>query len=63
MIAISIGKKLIHKNRSKRNTYSIVHYERLIEIERESEEICAMQYDKIEMYEKKWDKYKNAIVE
>ena len=34
-----IGKKLIYQIRGKRNTYSIVHFERLIEAERESEEI------------------------
>ena len=33
------------------------HFERIIEIERESEEINALNQDKMDIYEKKWEKY------
>ena len=32
----------------------MVHYKRLMDIERESEETYAIQNDTMEMYEKKW---------
>ena len=43
---------MTHQNRIKRNAYSLLQYERLIEIERKSEKTYAMQNNKIEMYEK-----------
>ena len=36
--------------------YSIIHFKRLIEMERESEETYAFQNYKIELYEYKWEK-------
>ena len=30
------------------------HFERILELERESEEIHALNNDKIDMYERKW---------
>ena len=33
------------------------HFERTLELERESEEIYALTHDKIELYERKWEKY------
>ena len=40
--------------------YSMRHFERIIEIERESEEIHALNQDEIDIYEKKWEKYLTA---
>ena len=37
--------------------YSMRHLERIIELERASEEIYALNQDKINIYEKKWEKY------
>ena len=37
------------------NIYSMVHFERLFEKERGSEEIYVIQNDKIETYERKWE--------
>ena len=56
-LILLIGKKLIYQNRGTRNSYSIRHFERVLELERESEEIYAQSQDKIELYEKKWEKY------
>ena len=39
----------------------MVLFQRLFDLERDSEEIHAVQNDKIEMCEKKWEKYKNDI--
>ena len=36
------------------------HFEILLEIERESEEIYAINRDTMELYERKWDKFINA---
>ena len=33
------------------------HFERIFELERESEEIHALTHDKIELQESKWEKY------
>ena len=33
------------------------HFERILELERESEEIHALNNDKLEIYERKWEKY------
>ena len=33
------------------------YFERLLEVERKSEEIHALNNDKLEMYERKWEKY------
>ena len=52
-----IGKKVIYQNRNKGQLYSIVHCERLIELEQESEEIFATQDDKVEMFKKELEKY------
>ena len=56
-LIITIAKKVIYQNRGKRNIYSIRHFETLLEIERESEEIYAINNDILELYERKWDKY------
>ena len=37
------------------------HFETLLEIERESEEIYAINQDTLELYERKWDKYINVL--
>ena len=50
-------KKIIYQNRGTRNGYSIRNFERVLELERESEEIYAQSQDKIELYARKWEKY------
>ena len=59
-LIIIIAKKVIYQNRGKRNIYSMRHFEILLEIERESEEIYAINRDTMELYERKWDKFINA---
>ena len=54
-MVIIIGKKVIYQYRDIRNPYSMRHFERLLEIERESEEIYALNNDKVDIYEKKWE--------
>ena len=39
------------------HSYANEHFRRIIEIDRESEEIFAIVKGKIEIYERKWDKY------
>ena len=56
-LCILIGKIMIYQNRDKRVLYLIVHFERLLEIEREAEEMFAIQSDRIEAYEYKWERY------
>ena len=56
-IIIIIAKKLIYQNRGKRNIYSLIHLKALLEMERESEEVYANENDKIEQYERRWEKY------
>ena len=56
-LVITIAKKVIYQNRGKRNPYSVRHFETLLEIERESEEIYAINNDNMELYERKWEKY------
>ena len=56
-MVIIIGKKVIYQNRGKRNLYSMRHFETLLELERESEEIYASNNDTLEMYERKWEMY------
>ena len=56
-LIIMIGKKIIYQNRGTRNMYSMRHLERIIELERESEEKYALNQDKMDIYEKKWEKY------
>ena len=56
-MVIIIGKKVIYQNRDNRNPYSMRHFERLLEIEIESEEIYALNNDIIDRYEKKWEMY------
>ena len=60
-LSLMIGKKHIKiKEKDNRTHYYIL--KRLIEIERKSEEIIyAIQNDKVEMYEKKWEKYINCF--
>ena len=52
-ICILISKKIINQKRGKRSLYSIAHFDALVEIEREADEIYAIQNDKVEMYEYK----------
>ena len=47
---LMIGKMLIYQTRSKRHLYSIVNFEKLIETERELEEIYAIRNDKFHIY-------------
>ena len=56
-IIIIIAKKLIYQNRGKGNNYSLIHFKALLEMERESEELYANENDKIEQYERRWEKY------
>ena len=56
-LILMIGKKIIYQNRGTINLYSMRHVERVIEIERESEEINALNQDKMDIYEKKCEKY------
>ena len=56
-IIIIIAKKLIYQNRGKRSIYSLIHFKALLERERESEEVYAKDNDKIEQYERRWEKY------
>ena len=44
-LIIIIAKKVIYQNREKGNIYSMRHFEILLEIERESEEIYAINRD------------------
>ena len=52
-----VAKKLIYQKRGNRNPFSISHFERLLEIARDAEKIFALENDKLEIYEKKWDKF------
>ena len=56
-MVLIIGKKVIYQYRDNRNPYSMRHFERLLEIERESEEIYALNNDTVDRYEKKWEMY------
>ena len=49
-LTITIAKKVIYQNRGKRNIYSMRQFETLLEIERESEEIYAINNDTLELY-------------
>ena len=49
--------KIIYQNRGTGNMYSMRHFERILELERESKEIHALNHDKIDIYERKWEKY------
>ena len=51
-LIIMIG-NFFFQNRGTRNMYSMRHFERIIELERESEEIHALNQDKMDIYEKK----------
>ena len=57
-MVIIIGKKVIYQSRGKRNQYSMRHFETLLKLERESEEIYASNNDTPEIYERKWEMYK-----
>ena len=59
-LIITIAKKVIYQNSGKRNIYSMRHFEILLEIERESEEIYPINRDTMELYERKWDKFMNT---
>ena len=56
-LIIIMGKKVIYQTRGTRNQFSMRHLERILEIERESEEQFAINNDILEMYERKWEKY------
>ena len=49
-LVIIIGKKVIYQNRGRGNQYSMRHLERLLEIERESEELYAFNNDGLVTY-------------
>ena len=55
-------KEEIYQNRNNGQAYSIVQFERLIDLERELEEVFAIHNDLVEMYEKKWEKINNKTV-
>ena len=59
-LIITIAKKVIYQNKGKRNLYSMRHVEILLEIERKSEEIYAIDRENMELYERKWDKFINV---
>ena len=59
-LILMLGKKNIYQNRGTENLYPMRQFERVIEIERESEEINALNHDKMDIYEKKWEKYLTA---
>ena len=56
-LIIIMGKKVIYQTRGNRNQFSMRHLERILEIERESEEQFAFNNDILEMYERKWERY------
>ena len=56
-LIIILGKKVIYQTRGNRNQFSMRHLERILEIERESEEQFALNNDILEMYERKWERY------
>ena len=56
-LIITMGKKVIYLTIGNGNQFSMRHLERILEIERESEEQFAINNDVLEMYEKKWEKY------
>ena len=56
-LILTIVKKVIYQDRGKRNLYSMSYFETLLEIERESEEMYALNNDNLEMYERKWGMY------
>ena len=43
-----IGKQIIYQNRGRRNAYLMVHFERLMDLERESEEMHALKSNSLE---------------
>ena len=56
-LIIMIAKKVIYMKRGKEGPFSVRYFETLLEMERESEEIYAVNNDSIELYERKWEKY------
>ena len=56
-MVLIIGKKLIYQNRENRASYSMVHFERMLEMKRESEETYALNSDTLDIYEQKWELY------
>ena len=54
-LIITMAKMVMYQNRGKRNIYSMRHFETLLGIERESEEIYAINQDILELHERKWD--------
>ena len=56
-LIIIMGKKVIYQTRGNINQFSMRHLERILGIERESEEQFAINNDVLEMYERKWEKY------
>ena len=61
-LVLMIGKQIIYQKRGRWNAYSMVHFERLVDLERKSEEILALQSDGLEIYEQKWEKYKTKYI-
>ena len=55
-LVLMIGKQIIYENRGRRNAYSMVLFEKLVDLERESEKIHALKSDRLGKYEKKWEK-------
>ena len=56
-MVLIIGKKLIYQNRENRAPYSMIHFKRMLELERESEETYALNNDTLDIYEQKWELY------
>ena len=56
-LIIIMGKKVIYQTRGNGNFYSMRHLERILEVERESEEQFAINNDTLDIYERKWEKY------
>ena len=48
-----------YQSRGNRNSYSMLHFKRLVEMEKESEENHATRKDSVEMFERKWGKISN----
>ena len=45
-LTLMIGKKIIYQNRGRRNSYYMVHFERLMDLERESKEVHAFKSER-----------------
>ena len=56
-IVLIIGKKLIYQKREDRAAYSMIHFENMLDLERNSEETYALHNDTLDIYERKWEVY------